>query len=127
MFQRDKLMPGILVFPQGCNGLLHVVRIDLSHQIRSDHDGISIECRGGRLLKDKDNPSRIASNFVFRHIQTVYNRDAFEVDGDLFQGISFGRFGGQAGGDFFGVPVSHPMLTLSGHDSDFCQSHGGPR
>ena len=78
------------------------------------------------LLQDKDQPSSIGSNLVFRHIQTVHNRDAFEIGCDLFQGISFGCFGSQADGVFSGVTVSHPVFTLGGHDSDLCQSNWWP-
>jgi hypothetical protein len=123
LLQRDELMPGILVLTQGCDGLSHFFRIDLGYQIRCDNDGVAIERRDGLLLQDKDQPSGIGSNLVFRHIQTVHDCDAFEVDGDLLQGISFGRFGGEADGVFSGVTVSHPVFTLGGHDSDFCQSH----
>ncbi len=126
LLQRDELMPGVLILPQGRDGLSHIFRIDLGYQICADNDGVSIERRVVLLLQDKDQPSGIGSNFVFCDIQTVHNRDTFEEDSDLFQGISFGRFGGQADGVFFGVTVSHPMFTLSGQDSDFCQSHCGP-
>ena len=119
-------MPGILVFPQGRDGLSHFFRIDLGHQICADNDGIPIERRVGLLLQDKDQAGGIGSDFVFRDIQTVYNCDALEVHGDLLQGISFGRFGGQTDGVFSGVTVSHPVFTLSGHDSNFCQSHCRP-
>jgi hypothetical protein len=121
--QRDELMPGVLVLPQGRDGPSHFFRIDLGYQIRSDNNGVPIQRRVGLLLQDKDQTSGIGSNLVFRHIQTVHDGDAFEVDGDLFQGVSFGRFGGQADGVFSGVTVSHPVFTLGGHDSDFCQSH----
>jgi hypothetical protein len=120
--QRDELMTGVFVFPQGGNGLFHVFRIDLGDQIRSDNDRIPVESRVGLLLQNKDQSGRIGSNFVFCHIETVHDGDAFEIDGDLFQGISFGRFGGQADGVFPGVTVSHPVFSLSGHDSDLCQS-----
>jgi hypothetical protein len=66
--QRDELMPGVLVFPQSRDGLADFFCIDLGYQIRSDNDGISIERRVGLLLKNKDQPSGIGSNFVFRHI-----------------------------------------------------------
>jgi len=68
LLQRDELMPGVLVLPQGCDGLPHFFRIDLGYQIRSDNDGVPIERRVGLLLQDKDQPSGIGSNFVFRHI-----------------------------------------------------------
>jgi hypothetical protein len=123
LLQRDELMPSVLVLPQGRDSLSHFFRIDLGDQIRCDNDGVAIERRVGLLLQDKDQPSGIGSNLVFRHIQTIHDCDAFEVDGDLLQGISFGRFGGEADGVFSGVTVSHPVFTLSGHDSDFCQSH----
>jgi hypothetical protein len=123
LLQRDELMPSVLVLPQGRDSLSHFFRIDLGDQIRCDNDGVAIERRVGLLLQDKDQPSGIGSNLVFRHIQTVHDCDAFEVDGDLLQGISFGRFGGHADGVFSGVTVSHPVFTLGGHDSDFCQSH----
>jgi hypothetical protein len=123
LLQRDELMPGVLVLSQGRDGLSHFFRIDLGYQIRGDNDGVAIERRVGFLLQDKDQTSGIGSNFVFCHIQTVNDGDAFEVDRNLLQGISFGRFGGQADGVFSGVTVSHPVFTLGGHDSDFCQSH----
>jgi hypothetical protein len=123
LLQRDELMPGVLVLPQGRDGMAHFFRIDLGYQVRSDNDGVAIKRRVGLLLQDKDQTRGISSNLVFRHIQTVHDRDAFEIDGDLFQGISFGCFSGQADGVFSGVTVSHPVFTLSGHDSDFCQSN----
>jgi hypothetical protein len=49
-----------------------------------------------------------------------------EVDGDLFEGIPFGRLGGQANGFFSGVTVSHPVFTQSSHNPDFCQSQCWP-
>jgi hypothetical protein len=120
LLQCNELMPGVFVFPQGRDGLSDFFRIDLGYQIRSDNDGVPIERRVGLLLQDQDQTSGIGSNFVFRHIQTVHDCDALEVNGDLFQSISFGRFGGQADGVFSGVTVSHPVFTLGGHDSDFC-------
>jgi hypothetical protein len=126
LLQRDELMPGVLVFPQGRDGLSHFFRIDLGHQIRPHDDGVSIESCIGLLLQDKDQAGGIGSDFVFRDIQTVYNCNALEVNGDLLQSISFGRFGGQTDGVFSGVTVSHPVFTLSSHDSDFCQCHCGP-
>jgi hypothetical protein len=123
LLQRDELMPSVLVLPQGRDGLSHFFRIDLGYEFRADNNGVAIERRVGVLLQDKDQTSSIGSNLVFCHIQTVHDRDAFEIDGDLFQGISLGRFGGQADGVFSGVTVSHPVFTLGGHDSDFCQSH----
>ena len=124
--QRDELMPGVLVLPQGRDGLSHFFRIDLGYQIRADYDGVSIERCVGLLLQDEDQPSGIGSNLVFRDSETVHDCDAFEVHGDLLQGISFGRFGGQTDGVFSGVTVSHPVFPLSGHDSDFCQCHCWP-
>jgi hypothetical protein len=94
LLQLDELTPGILVLPQGCDSLADFFRIDLGHQICSDHDGVLIERGVGFLLQNKDQPSGIGSNFVFRYIETVYDGDAFEVDGDLFQGVPFGRLGG---------------------------------
>jgi hypothetical protein len=47
-------MPGVLVLPQGRDGLPHFIRIDLGYQIRSDNDGVSIESCIGLLLQDKD-------------------------------------------------------------------------
>jgi len=54
LLQRDELMPGVLVLPQGCDGLPHFFRIDLGYQIRSDNDGVSFERGVGLLLQDKD-------------------------------------------------------------------------
>jgi hypothetical protein len=126
LLQRDELMTGVLILPQGGDGLSHFFRIDLGYQIRSDHDRVPIEHRLGLLLQDKDQSGRIGSNFVFRHIETIHNGDAFEIDGDLLQGISFGCFGGKTDGVFSGVTVSHPVFTLSGNHSDFCLSHCRP-
>jgi hypothetical protein len=122
LLQRDELMTGVLVLPQGRDGLPHFFRVDLGYQICSDNDGVSIERRIGFLLQDKDQPGSIGSDFVFRHIQSVHDGNVFEVDGDLFQGVSFGRFGGQADGVFSGVTLSHPVFPLGRHDSDLCQS-----
>jgi hypothetical protein len=115
-------MTGVFVLPQGRDGLFHFFRIDLGYQIRSDHDRVPIECRVGLLLQDKNQAGRIGANFVFCHIETIHDGDAFEIDSDLFQGISFGRFGGQTDGVFPGITVSHPVFSLGGHDSDLCQS-----
>jgi len=89
LLQRDKLMPGILVLPQGRDGLSHFFRIDLGYQIRSDHDGVPIEGRVGRLLEYKDQPRGIGSDLILCHIKTIYDGDAFEIYGDLFQGVRF--------------------------------------
>jgi hypothetical protein len=68
LLQRDELMPGVLVLPQGRDGLSHFFCIDLGYQIRSDNDSVPIKSRVGLLLQDKDQTSGIGSNFVFRHI-----------------------------------------------------------
>jgi hypothetical protein len=126
LLQLDELMPGVLVLPQGRDGLSHFFRIDLGHQIRSDNDGVPIERRVGLLLQDKDQPSGIGSNFVFGHIQTLHDCDAFEVDGDLFKGIAFGIFCRKSNGVLAGVPIAHPVFPLRSHDPDFSQSDCGP-
>jgi hypothetical protein len=54
LLQRDELMPGVLVLPQGRDSLSHFFRIDLGNQIRSDNDGVPFERRVGLLLQDKD-------------------------------------------------------------------------
>jgi len=126
LLQRDELMPGILVLPQGRDGLSHFFRIDLGYQIRSDHDGVPIEGRVGRLLEYKDQPRGIGSDLILCHIKTIYDGDAFEIYGDLFQGVSFRCFSGQAERVFSGVAVSHPIFALGGHHADFRQSNGRP-
>jgi hypothetical protein len=126
LLQCDELMAGVLIFPQGRDSFSYVVCIDLCDQICAHDDGVTIECRVCLLLQDEDQSGSIGSYFIFRHIKTVHDGDVFEVHSDLFQGVSFGRFGGQTDGVLSGVTVSHPVLTLSGHDSDFCQSHRRP-
>jgi hypothetical protein len=54
LLQRGELMPGVLVLPQGSDGLSHFFSIDLGYQIRSDNDGVPFERCVGLLLKDKD-------------------------------------------------------------------------
>jgi hypothetical protein len=54
LLQRGELMPGVLVLPQGRDGLSHFISIDLGYQIRSDNDGVPFERRVGLLLQDKD-------------------------------------------------------------------------
>ena len=122
LFQCHELMMSVFVLPQGRDGLPYFFRIDLGNQIRSDNDGVTIERRGGVLLQDKDQSGSIGPNFIFRHIETVHDGDAFEVHGDLFQSISFGRVGGQANGVLSGVSVSHPVFSLGGDNTDLCES-----
>ena len=50
LLQRDELVPGVLVLPQGRDGVGHFFRIDLGDKIRTDNNGVPIERRVGVLL-----------------------------------------------------------------------------
>ena len=121
LLESHELMASVFIFTQRDNGVGYFLGINLRDEIDRDHDRLSIKGSARLLIQDKHDPCCVSADFIFRDIHAVHDRDAFKIGRYLFQGISFGPFGGQANGVFSSVTVSHPMFTLGSHDSNLCQ------
>jgi hypothetical protein len=119
--ESHELMTSVFIFTQRDDGVGHFLGINLRDEIDRDHDRLSIKGSARLLIQDEHDPCCVSADFIFRDIHALHDRDVFKIGRDLFQGISFGPFGGQADGVFSGVTVSHSVFTLRSHDSNLCQ------
>lgn len=126
LFQRDQLLAGIFIFPQGRDRLSDLFRIDLRFEIDLDDHNFIIECRVDLLIQDQHQSGCIGVDFVSGDVQPLDNRDAFQIRRHLFEGVSFGSFGCEADGIFSGVAITHAMFALGSDDTDFCLCRDRP-
>jgi hypothetical protein len=111
-FQRRNLVPGVLVLPKGLDGLCDFVGIDLSREINGHDHSVSIQREICLLIEDKNQAGRIRSDFIFRDVGALDDGHAFQIRGDLLEGIAFGGLSRQAHGVLARVSVAHAKFTL---------------
>lgn len=124
LLQRNQLYASILVFSKSGNRSCHFVRIHLREKIHFHDDDVTIESCGDLLIEHQHQPSGIGPDFIFGDIHIVNDGDAFQIGGNLFECVPFGKLGGQSDGIFPGIAVPHAMLTLSIDHPDISQRRG---
>lgn len=119
--QRNQLGASIFALAKRRDRLRHLVRVHLRKKVHAYHHDIAIEGCRDLLGKHNHQSGRIGTDFVFGHFHITDDGDAFQVDRDLFESVSFGGFGGEPDRIFSSISVSHSMFTLCIHDPDVSQ------
>ena len=119
LLQGRQLHAGGFILPKCRDGFSDLVRIDLCDEIDAYDDRISVEGRMSLLVEHKHQPRRVGTDFVFGDVHPFHDGDTFQVGGNLFQRVPFGRFGSEANSIFSRIPFPHPMLSLSRDYTEF--------
>jgi hypothetical protein len=103
---------GILVLAERRDSPNGLVGVYLSRQVHMNHLGVAVEQAADALVLYGDDARRIRTDLVQRDIEIGRDRDAFNVDGDLFERVALGGFRGESLRILARVTRVHPVFPF---------------
>jgi hypothetical protein len=111
------LLSSIVIPAKSPYGLRDFFVINLPGYLHMDDYSVALKPRANMLFDHIDNAGGVASDLVARNIESIGDRDAFDIGGDLLQCVALGCFDGETYGIFARIPITHSVLAFS-HDRE---------